>query len=65
MVATPVHPNDQCSERFLKKFAHSEDMITTHHRDKPQWRRRRAEGHPSEKPSGVEEPVGAGAVIGA
>jgi hypothetical protein len=48
------------STRSLKKFARSDDMIITHHRDKPQWRRHRAEGHPTEKPAGVEEPVGAG-----
>jgi hypothetical protein len=28
-------------ERFLKKFARSDDMITTYHRDKRQWRRYR------------------------
>jgi hypothetical protein len=28
----------------LKKFARSDDMITTPHRGKPRWRRHRAEG---------------------
>jgi hypothetical protein len=38
------HPELLAGLNF-KKFARSDDIITTHHRAKPQWCRHRAEGH--------------------